>query len=305
MRRYHDHRNGAFAMDRPTDDVLKKIRDNMAGFSKGQRRIAQFMLEQYDKAAFLTAAKLGRTVGVSESTVVRFASELGYDGYPGMQRALQSLIRMRLTAAQRVEVAADRIQPDDVLTSVLEADMENIRTSLSLIDKAEFDRVVHALLGARNIYIVGVRSAAALAEFLSFYFKLILNNVQHVQTSTASELFEQIFRIDEQDVLIGISFPRYSKRTLKALNYAKSRNATVISVTDSAASPIAQAADLSLIARSDMASFVDSLVAPLSVINALIVAVSMQKEQEVVETFERLEQIWDEYEVYEKMTTEK
>lgn len=286
------------------DNLLNRIRERMGTFSKGQRRIAEFILSQYDKAAYITAAKLGATVGVSESTVVRFASELGYDGYPGMQKALRSMIRTRLTAAQRVGVASDRIAKEDILQSVLEADMENLRASLTEIDKDEFEQIAEAVVNAKTVYIIGVRSSASLAMFLSFYLNLICGNVRHVQTSTASELFEQIFRIGEGDVLIGISFPRYSKRTLKAIHYAKSRNATVISITDSKASPIAQAADMPLIARSDMASFVDSLVAPLSVINALIVAISMKKQSEVVATFEKLEKIWDEYQVYEKFDTE-
>ena len=286
------------------DNLLNRIRERMGTFSKGQRRIAEFILSQYDKAAYITAAKLGATVGVSESTVVRFASELGYDGYPGMQKALRSIIRTRLTAAQRVGVASDRIAKEDILQSVLEADMENLRASLAEIDKDEFEQIAEAVVNAKTVYIIGVRSSASLAMFLSFYLNLICGNVRHVQTSTASELFEQIFRIGEGDVLIGISFPRYSKRTLKAIHYAKSRNATVISITDSKASPIAQAADMPLIARSDMASFVDSLVAPLSVINALIVAISMKKQSEVVATFEKLEKIWDEYQVYEKFDTE-
>lgn len=286
------------------DNLLNRIRERMGTFSKGQRRIAEFILSQYDKAAYITAAKLGATVGVSESTVVRFASELGYDGYPGMQKALRSMIRTRLTAAQRVGVASDRIAKEDILQSVLEADMENLRASLAEIDKDEFEQIAEAVVNAKTVYIIGVRSSASLAMFLSFYLNLICGNVRHVQTSTASELFEQIFRIGEGDVLIGISFPRYSKRTLKAIHYAKSRNATVISITDSKASPIAQAADMPLIARSDMASFVDSLVAPLSVINALIVAISMKKQSEVVATFEKLEKIWDEYQVYEKFDTE-
>ncbi|HIV03124.1 MAG TPA: MurR/RpiR family transcriptional regulator [Candidatus Aphodoplasma excrementigallinarum] len=286
------------------DNLLNRIRERMDTFSKGQRRIAEFILSQYDKAAYITAAKLGATVGVSESTVVRFASELGYDGYPGMQRELRAMIRTRLTAAQRVGVASDRIAKGDILQSVLEADMENLRASLAEIDKDEFEQIAEAVVNAKTVYIIGVRSSASLAMFLSFYLNLICGNVRHVQTSTASELFEQIFRIGEGDVLIGISFPRYSKRTLKAIHYAKSRNATVISITDSKASPIAQAADMPLIARSDMASFVDSLVAPLSVINALIVAISMKKQSEVVATFEKLEKIWDEYQVYEKFDTE-
>ena len=286
------------------DNLLSKIQSCMSEFSKGQRLIANFIINQYDKAAFITAAKLGVTVGVSESTVVRFASELGYDGYPGMQRALQAMIRTQLTASQRMGVASDRMSRDDVISSVLESDMDNIRSTLSEIDKEEFEKIIPQILAAKNIYILGVRSSAALAGFLSFYFNLILDNVRLVQTSTASEIFEQIFRIDKGDVLVGISFPRYSRRTLRAIQYAKDQGAAVIGITDSKLSPIAQAADLSLTARSDMASFVDSLVAPLSVINALIVGIGMSKKQELFESFEKLENIWDEYQVYEKYSTD-
>lgn len=282
------------------DSLLQKIQEQMPKFSKGQRLIANFIIEQYDKAAFITAAKLGRIVGVSESTVVRFASELGYDGYPGMQKALQVMIRTQLTAAQRMGVAIERIDRDGALASVLESDMENIRNTLIEIDQDEFENIISTIMSAKKIYILGVRSAASLAGFLSFYFNLILENVRLIQTSTASEIFEQIFRIGKGDVIIGISFPRYSRRTLKALNYASRQGATVIGITDSKASPIAKAADMSLTARSDMASFVDSLVAPLSVINALIVGIGMSKKQELFDSFERLEGIWDEYQVYEK-----
>lgn len=287
------------------DNLLSRIDAKMSTFSKGQRRIAQFISEQYDKAAYIAAAKLGKIVGVSESTVVRFASELGYDGYPGMQKELRAMIRTQLTAAQRIGVASDRMGDGDILRLVLDSDMENIRTSLSNIDRDEFTKIADAVVGANHVYIIGVRSSASLASFLSFYLNLISPNVRHVQTSTASELFEQIFRIEEGDVLIAISFPRYSKRTIKAISYAKSRNATVIGITDSQSSPVAQEADMSLIAKSDMASFVDSLVAPLSVINALIVAISMKKKKEVVEAFESLEKIWDEYQVYEKFGSER
>lgn len=285
-------------------NLLAELQQKFDTFSKGQKKIANFIIEQYDKAAYFTAAQLGRAVGVSESTVVRFASELGYDGYPGMQKEIRLMIRMQLTAAQRIEVASERMNGTDVLQSVLEADMENIRTSLDEIDREEFEKTVNAIVGADRVYVIGVRSSASLASFLSFYLNLISPNVRHVQTSTASELFEQIFRIEKGDVLVAISFPRYSKRTLKAISYAKSRGAAVVGITDCKSSPIARASDMTLVARSDMASFVDSLVAPLSVINALMVAISMKKEKEVVQTFEKLEKIWDEYQVYEKFEPE-
>ena len=288
-----------------SDNLLLRINDKMDSFSKGQRRIAEFILKQYDKAAYITAAKLGAIVGVSESTVVRFASELGYDGYPGMQKELRAIICTKLTATQRIGVASDRMGTGDILQSVLDADMENIRQSLLQIDREEFLKIADAIVDAKHIYVLGVRSSASLASFLSFYLNLITPNVRHVQTSTASELFEQIFRIEKGDVLIAISFPRYSTRTLKAIDYAKNRGATVIGITDSASSPIAQSSDMSLIAKSDMVSFADSLVAPLSVINALVVAISMKKKTEVVESLENLEAIWDEYKVYEKFSSER
>ncbi len=292
-------------MEQQIDNILSRISDRMNTLSKGQRRIAQFISEQYDKAAYITAAKLGAAVGVSESTVVRFASELGYDGYPGMQKELRAMICTKLTATQRIGVASDRMGENDILQSVLDADMDNIRISLSEIERDEFACITDAIVDAKRVYVLGVRSSASLASFFSFYLNLISPNVRHVETSTVSEVFEQIFRIEAGDVLIAISFPRYSTRTLKAINYAKSRGATVIAITDSKGSPIAQAADMSLTAKSDMVSFADSLVAPLSVINALIVAISMKKKTEVVESLESLEKIWDEYKVYEKFDQER
>lgn len=286
------------------ENLLARIQHKADSFSKGQKRIAQFICEQYDKAAYYTAAKLGKTVGVSESTVVRFARQLGYNGYPDMQKEIRLMIRTKLTAPQRIEVALDRMG-GDVLQSVLEADVANIRASLAEIDREEFSKIADEIVNAKRIYVLGVRSSASLASFMSFYLNLISPDVIHVQSATASELFEQIFRIEKGDVLIAICFPRYSTRTLKAIDYAKSRGAAVVGITDSTSSPIAQASDMTLVARSDMASFVDSLVAPLSVINALLVAISMRKEKEVVKTFESLEKIWDEYEVYKKFEPEE
>ena len=277
----------------------------MEGFSKGQKRIARFILEQYDKAAYITAAKLGAGVGVSESTVVRFASELGYEGYPAMQKAIKAMIRTKLTAAQRIEVTSGLFSRDDVVNSVLESDMENIKSTIDGIDKEEFKAITNAIISAKNVYIVGVRSSAALASFFSFHLNLIRSNVKLVQSATASELFEQIFRIEEGDVLIGMSFPRYSKRTLKAVNYAKSRNATVVCITDSKTAPAAEISDFCLTAKSDMISVVDSLVAPLSIINALLVSICMSRENEVLNAFNKLEGIWDEYQVYEKSESER
>lgn len=287
-----------------SENLLVRIQERMPQLSKGQKRIGQFIMDQYDKAAYITAAKLGEAVGVSESTVVRFAGELGFDGYPGLQRALQAMIRTQLTSVQRMGVASDRMGDGDILSSVLESDMENIRLTLSAIDRDDFKKTIDTLLEARTIYILGARSSASLASFLGFYFNMMFRDARVVQAGTGTEVFEQIYRIGQGDVLFGISFPRYSRRTLKALRFAKDRSATVIGLTDSESSPIAGAADIKLLARSDMASFADSLVAPFSVINALIVGVSMCKKQEIFGTFEQLERVWDEYQVYEKFEPE-
>lgn len=282
------------------NDLITKIQSELPGFSKGQKQIARFILEHYDKAAFMTASRLGVTVGVSESTVVRFATELGYDGYPHLQRALQEMIRNKLTSVQRMEVAGDRMGGRDVLQTVLHADTDMIRVTLYEIDRDAFQGAVDALMGAKRIYILGVRSSSALASFLGFYFNLLFENVTLVHTNSVSEIFEQVLRVGPGDVLFGISFPRYSKRTLSAMKYARDRGARVIALTDSQLSPLARVADHVLLARSDMASFVDSLVAPLSVINALIVAVGMSRRDEIEQTFNKLERIWEEYDVYEK-----
>ena len=282
------------------NDLITEIQSELPGFSKGQKQIARFILEHYDKAAFMTASRLGVTVGVSESTVVRFATELGYDGYPHLQRALQEMIRNKLTSVQRMEVAGDRMGGRDVLQTVLHADTDMIRVTLDEIDRDAFQGAVDALMGAKRIYILGVRSSSALASFLGFYFNLLFENVTLVHTNSVSEIFEQVLRVGPGDVLFGISFPRYSKRTLSAMKYARDRGARVIALTDSQLSPLARVADHVLLARSDMASFVDSLVAPLSVINALIVAVGMSRRDEIEQTFNKLERIWEEYDVYEK-----
>ena len=282
------------------NDLITKIQSELPGFSKGQKQIARFILEHYDKAAFMTASRLGVTVGVSESTVVRFATELGYDGYPHLQRALQEMIRNKRTSVQRMEVAGDRMGGRDVLQTVLHADTDMIRVTLDEIDRDAFQGAVDALMGAKRIYILGVRSSSALASFLGFYFNLLFENVTLVHTNSVSEIFEQVLRVGPGDVLFGISFPRYSKRTLSAMKYARDRGARVIALTDSQLSPLARVADHVLLARSDMASFVDSLVAPLSVINALIVAVGMSRRDEIEQTFNKLERIWEEYDVYEK-----
>ena len=281
-------------------DLLALIAEKAPAFSKGQKRISQYILEHYDKAAFMTASRLGATVGVSESTVVRFAAILGFEGYPGLQKALQELIRNKLTAVQRIEVTSEQLGSTDVLDKVLNLDIEKIRLTLEETSRESFDRAVDAITKAKNIYIIGARSASALARFLAYYFGLIFPNVKLVHTTSSSEMFEQIMRLGENDVLIGISFPRYSRMTAKAFDFASARKAHVIAITDSEVSPIARAADILLLARSDMVSFVDSLVAPLSLINALIVAVGLRRREEVSETFAKLETIWDKYNVYEK-----
>lgn len=281
-------------------DLLTVIAERLPKLSKGQKQIAAYILEHYDKAAYMTAAKLGTVVGVSESTVVRFATELGFEGYPELQRSLQELIRTKLTALQRIELTNDRIGDSDLLEKVLESDIDKIRRTLDEVDRDSFNRAVDSLIGAKMIYIIGMRSSSSIASFLYFYLNLIFPHVRFVQTTSGSEIFEQLLRISKDDVIIGISFPRYSKRIINALEYAKSQSAHVIALTDSAASPIAAVADDLLLAKSDMASFVDSLVAPLSIVNALIAAIGRKKHTELCETFERLENIWDEYEVYDK-----
>ena len=282
-------------------DILATIQAGMDGFSKGQKLIARYILESYDKAAFMTASKLGKTVNVSESTVVRFAVEIGYDGYPSMQRAMQDMIRNKLTSVQRIEVARDRIGNQDIMNMVFQSDIEKIRMTQEEIDRSAFEASVEAILGAKHIYILGVRSSAVIAQFLGFYFNYMFDNVKLVDTSSASEMFEQIVRVGPGDVVLGISFPRYSARTIKALRFCHDTGATVVALTDTMQSPIAEMANHVLIAKSDMVSLVDTLVAPLSLCNALLVSIGSRKEAELSKTFTHLEEIWEEYEVYEKV----
>ena len=279
--------------------LLTRIDLMMNGFSKGQKRIALYIEEHYDKAAFMTASKLGETVGVSESTVVRFATELGYDGYPKLQKAMQEMIRNKLTSVQRIEVTSSRIGDNNVLDSVLSQDIEKIRRTIEETSHEDFNRAVDEICAAKRIYIFGVRSTGAIAAFLAYYFELIFdNNVVLINTTSASSTYEHIFRITEEDVMIGISFPRYSSTAIEAMDFARSRGAHAVAITDSMASPLVQSADSILIARSDMASIVDSLVAPLSLINALIVATVLKKKDEVTETFRLLEDVWNREGVY-------
>lgn len=282
------------------NNLLKEIENRMPSFSKGQKLIANYVIEHYDKAAYMTAARLGALVNVSESTVVRFAIELGFDGYPDFQHSLQEIVRAKLTSFQRVEVTNDRIGDGDILARVLLSDAEKIKHTLDGIDRADFNEAVEKIVSARSIYIMGVRSSAALAGFLKYSLKMIFDNVKLVETTSGSEMFEEIMGMGADDVMIAISFPRYSKRIINAVDYAKHTGADVIAITDSVTSPIAPQANQLLIAQSDMASFVDSLAAPLSIINAIIVAVAKKKQDELTVRLRRLEEIWDEYDVYDK-----
>lgn len=268
-------------------------------FSKGQRVIAKYILNNYDKAAFMTAGKLGRIVGVSESTVVRFAAELGYDGYPSMRKALQEMIRHRLTSVQRIEVAKSMIDDTDLVKSIIGSDMQNLQATLELLEHDSFNKLVDSIVEAKNIYIVGMRTSTSLATFLGLYLNLLRDNVNVVHDTAASEIYEQIIRISTGDLFIGISFPRYSSHTVDAMQFAKKMGAKTAAITDSSASPLNGIADVCLHAKSDMVSFLDSLVAPMSLINAIIVAVGIRNKERVSETFERLEKIWSEHDVYE------
>ncbi len=285
------------------NSLLSKLESSTASFSKGQKKIAAYIMQNYDKAAFMTASALGEKVGVSESTVVRFASELGFKGYPEFQKEIQQMIKSKLTAVQRMEVSESLIGDGDVIRSVLSKDIELIRETAEKTSKEDFKMAVEAIKKANKIYILGVRSSAALASFLAFYFNLVFDSVVLVDTSSASEMFEQMFRIGEGDVCIAISFPRYSKQTVNALRFIADRKATVISITDNDASPMVPYTDHLLVAKSNMASVVDSLVAPLSLINALIVSVTLSKKDEVYNNFNELESIWEKYQVYEKEDT--
>ena len=283
-----------------SNELINRINDRYSSMSKGQKLLSTYITDNYDKAVFLTAEKLGKVVGVSESTVVRFATHLGYRGYPEFQKALEELVRNKLNSIQRMEVTYGRISQSKILDTVLQSDAEKIKSTLEQIDQNAFEAALDIILNAKHIYIVGIRSCASLASFMAFYFNLMFDNVHLLHTSSSSELFEQMVRISEEDVIIGISFPRYSMRTLKAMEFANNRNAKVITLTDSVHSPMNLYSSCNLIAKSDMASIVDSLVAPLSVINALIVALCMRKQSEVAETLETLEDIWDEYQVYSR-----
>lgn len=282
------------------EDLLVQIQNKMSSFSKSQKLIANYILNSYEKAAYMTALKLGNAVNVSESTVVRFAIEMGFEGYPELQKSLQALIKNRLTAVQRINITNDRIGEDGVLKNILTQDIDRIRHTLEEIDKDMFERAIEKISSARRIYILGAMSSSILARFLDYNFQLIFDNVHFVQAISTSGIYQQIIRMNDEDVFIAISFPRYSQSTIKATAYAKSCNANVVAITDSTASPLAPYADELLIARSDMASFADSLVAPLSLLNAMIVALGAKNKDNIEKTFGKLEKLWEENEVYKK-----
>ena len=284
------------------NDFLSILQEKEPTFSKGQKRIARYITDSYDKAAFMTANRLGKTVGVSESTVVRFAVDLGFDGYPSMQKAMREMVLNRLTSVQRIEVANNRLGDHDVIATVLHSDMEKLRQTGETVSREEFHHAVEAILKGKRVYILGVRSVAPLANFLGYYLNYMFNNVHVISGSSAGEMFEKIVGVTSEDVIIAFSFPRYSASTTKGARYCRSAGATVIGITDSKDSPLGQCSDHVLLAKSDMVSLVDSLVAPLSLVNALIVAIAAKREQELSQTFANLERIWDEYDVYEKQT---
>ncbi len=282
-------------------NVISIITERYDSLSKGHKAIARFVLENFDKAAYMNVEQLSHMTGVSEATVVRFSAEMGYEKYQKFQRAVWEYAKSKLTSAQRMDLTYGRLNTENILSGVLNSDIDKIRTTLSALDQKEFDTIVDVIDKAKRIYIVGLRSASYLAGLLGFYLNLIFDNVTVVSSASASEIFEQLYRVNQGDVVIGISFPRYSKRTINALRYAKAKGVTVIGITDGALSPIKVNADYSLLARSDMESFVDSLVAPLSVINALIVALAARNQQKLRQNFELLETIWHDYDVYDNV----
>lgn len=280
--------------------ILARLQNESHRFSKGQRAIAAYITQYYDKAAFMTANALGKAVGVSESTVVRFAMELGYEGYPELQKAMQEMVVNRLTSVQRIEVMGGRIGNQDLLSAVIQADMEKLRQTAEIVSRQDFSAAVEAVLKARRVFIVGVRSTAPLANFLGYYLGQMLDTVHTVTTSGTSAVFEQLISVDDRDAVIAFSFPRYSTSTAQGAQYCRSRGAKVIGITDSMASPLGRNCDHVLLAKSDMISLVDSLTAPLSIANALIVAIAAKREKELEKKFSQLERVWEKYNVYEK-----
>ena len=275
-----------------------RIKNKLPAMSKGQKKISNYILTSFDKAAFMTAAELGKNVGVSESTVVRYAAMLGYKGYPEFQKDVEKMVQRKLDTIHRFEINDTDMSGKDLLDSVMKSDIDKIRLSLEMIDIEIFDEAVDSILKADTIYLVGIRNCAPLASFLGFYFNLMFDKVNIITTNSSSEIFEQMIRISEKDVIIGISFPRYSMRTLKAMEFANNRNAKVITITDSKNSPMNLYSSCNLFARSELTAVIDSLTAPMSVINALIVALSMKRKEKVINTLDTLEQIWNDYQVY-------
>ena len=287
-----------------TGNILHTIEERMSGLSKGQRRIASYILENCDLAAFMTAGRLGRTVAVSESTVVRFASELGFDGYPGMQKALQEVVRSKLTSIQRIKASNDQLSGQDIFSSVLHMEVENIRKAAGSMRQEDFDTVVDKVLRARHIYIIGVRSSSFLAGYMNFYFNKLFGNVTMVQSSVAGAIYEQLMRVGQGDILVCICYPRYSKEAISAAKFAVARGAEVIAITDSPHSPLYALAASSLCVENEMISFVDSMVAPMCVVNALILTLSHRMGTDLSDTFAELEKIWEQFGVYNKTTDE-
>ena len=280
------------------NDILTRLGAENRRFSKSHRSIARYIAENYDKAAYMTAGKLGRTVGVSESTVVRFAMELGYDGYPEMRKALQEAVRNRLTSVQRIAASRELMDGQSVLKSVVSADMDKLRVTLEGMEQESFDRAVDRIMEARDLYILGMRSSSALASFMGFYLNYLMDNVRVINDSKGGEVYEQMLRISAEDVLFCISFPRYTSNSLSAARFAKEHGARIIALTDNHASPFAKLADTVLYAKSDMVSFLDSLVAPMSVINAIIIAIASRRQGTLDATFGKLEALWEEYGVF-------
>lgn len=278
-------------------DLMELISSKMKRMSKGQKLIGEYILNQYDKAAFMTASKLGNAVGTSESTVVRFAIALGFEGYPELSRSLQDIVKTKLTAVQRLELTSDLVEDENTLKGVMKGDIENIRDTLENIDYPDFEKFTDEIFNADKVYILGLRSSTALSEFLGFYLNLILNKVQ-VLNHGMSDIYEQLLNIGGNDLLIGIGFPRYSIKTVEVMRFAKKRNAKVMCLTDSEHSPLTEFSDVTLYAKSNMASFVDSLVAPMSLINAIIVSIGLKKKDKVTETFRTLEKIWEENRIF-------
>jgi len=282
------------------NDLISLINSNYYKFSKGQKQIAQFIIDHYDKAAFMTAAKIGETVDVSESTVVRFASTIGYSGFPELQKALQVLIKNKLTTVQRISLDSDIVNDKDKLHKrILKNEMNTLRGLYETIDTNKLDKATDLIMNADKVYILGLRTSSTLSNYLGFYLDVILDNVKVLNNSGVNSLYEEVIRIKETDVLIVISYPRYSKTTIEATKFIKGRNAKIVAITDTESSPVHNLADASLLAKSNIVSFIDSLVVPLSLINNLIINIGLQEKDDIVEYYNKLEQLWDNHSIYQ------